>query len=807
MTTTPRLPLYRSLRLKLVLVSVVVEVIMLGLLLANSLRLMNQAVESQMRTVVYEITPLVDAAIAGRLFERDHAAIVEILNKVIRDREGGIRYVAVYDDTGELYAAVGTYDQLNPPQLDQGVDDAIQDAVFDTRSPLTLSNEVIGQLRLGFSLHSFLDTKSALFRQGLLIAGTEVLLTLVLLSLAGYLLTRHIGSLLMATRGVREGNYDTQIQIRTHDEVGLLAEHFNLMTAAIRDRIERLRQSERELFEAKERALVTLHSIGDGVITTDVHSRIEYLNPVAEELTGWANGEARGRDLSEVFQVRNEATRAPMESPVEKCLRENDVVSLSNHTLLIRRDGGEIPIEDSAAPIRDRGGAIIGAVLVFHDVSSARQMARQMAYQARHDSLTGLVNRREFERRLERAIHSAGAENRIHGLCYLDLDQFKIVNDTCGHFAGDELLRQLAALLRTRVRDTDTLARLGGDEFGVLLENCPFERTVHLATELRDLVRSYRFTWEDRSFEVGVSIGVVSVDAECTSIGTVLSAADVACYIAKDAGRNRIHVHEAGDQEHARRHGEMQWAARIGDAIANESFQLYVQRIQSLSSTATLRHVELLLRMVDSDGQIISPSMFIPAAERFQLMQQLDRWVVRSSLRQIAELDQAVRETTLFGINISGQSIADPGFRDYVLDQVRAGPVAPESLCFEITETTAIANLRDAASFIAEIKTLGCRFALDDFGSGLSSFAYLKNLSVDYLKIDGAFVKDMTRSETDQAMVDAINHIGHVMGIQTVAEYVETPEILEAVRVAGVDYAQGYALHRPEPFTAAALSR
>ena len=805
--TSARLPFYRSLRLKLVLVSVVVEVIMLGLLLANSLRLMNTAVESQMRTVVYEITPLVDAAIAARLFERDHAAIIEILNKVIRDQEGGMRYVAVYDDTGTPYAKVGVFDPAQPPSLDMNVEDAVQDGVFDTESPLTLSNEVIGRIRLGFSLRSFLDTKSALFRQGLLIAATEVMLTLLLLSLAGYLLTRHIGRLVEATRGIRKGNYDTQILTRTNDEIGLLAENFNLMTAAIRDRIEQLRRSEHDLFEAKERALVTLHSIGDGVITTDVSGRIEYLNPVAEELTGWTNFEATGRDLSQVFQVRNEATHAPIASPIEKCLRENAVVTLSNHTLLVRRDGTEFPIEDSAAPIRDRGGAIIGAVLVFHDVSSARQMARQMAYQARHDSLTGLVNRREFERRLERAINSAASENRVHGLCYLDLDQFKIVNDTCGHFAGDELLRQLAVLLKTKVRDADTLARLGGDEFGVLLENCPFQRAVDVASELRDLVRGFQFTWESRTFEIGVSIGVVAIDADSSNIGTVLSAADVACYIAKDAGRNRIHAHEVGDQEHARRHGEMQWATRIATAIADESLQLYVQRIEALSQDARIGHVELLLRMVESDGQIVPPAVFIPAAERFYLMQQLDRWVVRTALKRIAELGEGVWQNTLFGINISGQSIADAVFRDYVLEQVRDSRVAPKSLCFEITETTAIANLTDAVQFISDVRRLGCRFALDDFGSGLSSFAYLKNLAVDYLKIDGAFVKDMTRSETDQAMVEAINHIGHVMGIQTVAEYVETPEILEAVRAAGVDYAQGYAIHRPELFTAQAISR
>ncbi len=805
--TNAKLPFHRSLRLKLVLVSVVVEVCMLALLLANSLRLMNSAVESQMRTVVFEITPLLDAAISARLFERDHAAITEILNKVIRDKEGGLRYVAVYDDAGTLYAKVGDFDPANPPALDATVEQAITDGMFDTGGPLLLSKELIGRIRLGFSLASFLNTKSALFHQGLLIAATEVVLTLLLLSLAGYLLTRHIARLVEATRGVRQGDYGTKITTHTRDEIGMLAENFNLMTAAIRDRVERLRQSEQDLFAAKERALVTLHSIGDAVITTDVAGCVEYLNPVAEELTGWSNAEAAGQDLSEVFRVRNEATHQDIPSPVARCLRENTVVSLSDHTLLVRRDGSEFPIEDSAAPIRDRTGSTIGAVLVFHDVSSARQMARQMAYQARHDSLTGLINRREFERRLQRALETASTENREHALCYLDLDQFKIVNDTCGHFAGDELLRQLAGRLKTKARDSDTLARLGGDEFGVLLENCPIDRAGEIATGLRDLIREYRFGWKDHTFDIGVSIGVVAINAESESIGAVLSAADVACYIAKDAGRNRIHVHAPDDQEHARRHGEMQWAARIGAAIETESLQLYMQHIEPIAPGKRQRHLELLLRMIDGDGEIILPAFFIPAAERFHLMQKLDGWVVHTALKQIAEVHPQARGDTLFAINISGQSVADPTFRDYVLQQVRASTVPPASLCFEITETTAIANLPDAVCFIADVKALGCRFALDDFGSGLSSFAYLKNLAVDFLKIDGAFVKDMTRSDTDQAMVEAINHIGHVMGIETIAEYVETAETLNAVRAAGVDYAQGYAIHKPEPFSSSKWTR
>jgi diguanylate cyclase (GGDEF)-like protein/PAS domain S-box-containing protein len=566
---------------------------------------------------------------------------------------------------------------------------------------------------------------------------------------------------------------------------------------------------EQALFREKELAQVTLHSIGDAVITTNAAGEIQYLNPVAEGLTGWNQQEAQGLPLTDIFKIVNETTREPVENPVEKALREGRIVGLANHTVLIDRDGREIAIDDSAAPIRASDGEVIGAVLVFHDVSHNRSLSRQLSWQASHDALTGLVNRPEFEIRLEEAATSAKAQNLHHALCYLDLDQFKIVNDTCGHIAGDELLRQVTALLQTPIRKTDTLARLGGDEFGLLLNQCSLEQARKVANNLLEQMQSFRFSWQDKVFAVGVSIGLVSIDAGNQGSTKTLSLADAACYAAKNRGRNRIHVYQADDLELAQQQGEMQWVTKITQALEENRFRLYYQSIVPVSGAQLQgEHYEVLLRLQDETGALVSPMAFIPAAERYNLMHKIDRWVISSLF---ATQGQHYREfwkscqslscgcNHLYAINLSGASINDDQFVKFLHEQFALYQIPPQLICFEITETVAIANLSKAAKLIHELKELGCRFSLDDFGSGMSSFAYLKNLPVDYIKIDGGFVKQVVDHSTDLVIVEAIHKIAQDMGIQTIAEFVENDLILDKIKEIGIDYAQGYGIAKPCP--------
>ena len=560
---------------------------------------------------------------------------------------------------------------------------------------------------------------------------------------------------------------------------------------------------EEALFREKESAQITLRSIGDGVVTTDAECNVEYINPVAEELTGWKVDDASGRKVDEIFRSFHEETCEPLENPLAVSIRRNRSIKSVRPTLLIRRDGNELYIDSTASPIRDGKGDVTGGVLVFHDVSEARELNRRLSYHASHDILTGLVNRREFESRLERALKSAKARETAYALCYLDLDQFKIVNDTCGHSAGDALLGQLGALLKSKIRWRDTLARLGGDEFGVLLESCSLDEAMQTAEILRSAIGEFKFMWDDRNFRLGVSIGVVPITADNEDVAGMLSAADSACAAAKDAGRNRIHSFQENDIDLMRRRREMQWAARINNALEDDRFELFRQTIMPLQADAEGAHYEILLRMRDEGGSIIAPGLFIEAAERYGITPSIDRWVIRNAFCWlVSEADERER-LSLCSINLSGQSLGDEKFLPFVIDQFQMSGLDATKICFEITETAAIASYSQANRFINALKELGCKFALDDFGTGLSSFGYLKHFPVDFLKIDGSFVKEILHDPIDREMVRSINEIGHLTGKQTIAEFAENEEIITMLRGMGVDYAQGYGVSEPKRVTRA----
>jgi diguanylate cyclase (GGDEF)-like protein/PAS domain S-box-containing protein len=559
--------------------------------------------------------------------------------------------------------------------------------------------------------------------------------------------------------------------------------------------------AERALFNEKERAQVTLQSIGDAVVTTDAAGNVEYLNPVAEQLTGWERREVQGLPIEEIIKLTDETSGEPVENPVLRCLREGRVVALADNVVLASRDGTSIAIQDSAAPIQERTGQVVGAVMVFHDVSRERQLHRKLAYFASHDSLTGFINRREFEDRLSAALRAMHKEpGRSCALLYMDLDQFKVVNDTCGHGAGDLLLRQLSDVLRARVPKSGALARLGGDEFGVLLTDCTLQMAGEIAEGLREAIAAFRFAWRDSALQVGVSIGIVPFEGASESVGSLMSAADVACYVAKDLGRNRIHVYEEGDA--AERHQEMLWVARINRALEEERFELFYQPIVPIGPRGDAwPHYELLLRMRDERGELVPPTAFIPAAERYNLMPSLDRWVISQTLESLVYRGAPGTEPYTLAINLSGTTLNDARFLDFLLDELTAASVLPGALCFEITETAAIANLGQVVAFMRTLRARGCQFSLDDFGTGLSSLTYLKNLPVDYVKIDGQFVRNVTRDAADECVVESIARMAKAFNIQAIAERVESRDVMKRLGELGVAFAQGFFVAVPQPVT------
>jgi len=561
-----------------------------------------------------------------------------------------------------------------------------------------------------------------------------------------------------------------------------------------------LRRATEALFEQKERAEVTLNSIGDAVVTTDAKGIVEFLNPMAEELSGWSLANAKGRPLAEILHMLDAATGEPVPSTITQALAENRNVTFGREIDLARADGSRLGIDERSAPIHDAEGHVTGGVLIFRDVSTARSLARQRTWEAAHDGLTGLPNRREFERLVELAASSVRHAGKQHVVCYMDLDQFKVVNDTCGHGAGDDLLKRVVTLMKSRIRESDTLARLGGDEFGLLLEGCSLDRAEDVAADLLAGVRDFRFQWSGKVFGVGVSIGVATVEANASAIEN-LGSADTACYWAKEQGRNRVCAYRRGDSELETRRRQVGWIARINAALAEDRFVLYQQQYLSLASGAEVGcHLEVLLRMVDDDGSLIQPGTFIPAAERYNLMPSIDRWVVRQVFTRYGDLVAARGGGPLTcAINLSATTINSDGFLDFIGQLARESELPAGAICFEITESSAINNLRHAMDFMHRCKAQGFLFALDDFGTGMSSFGYLKDLPVDYLKIDGSFVKNLVHNDIDRAMTEAINRIGHIMGIKTVAEYVENDAIILELRRMGVDFAQGYGVCKPMP--------
>ncbi len=556
----------------------------------------------------------------------------------------------------------------------------------------------------------------------------------------------------------------------------------------------------------RSRARATLESLGDGLLTTDVNGRIDYLNSRAEQLLGHTLAEVDGRPFADVVTVIDEADRKALVDPVRQCLASGVRVSIGRRAVLLTSvDGSEHSIELSAAPLLGAGGEPSGAVVLLHDVTELRGIARQMSYQASHDALTGLVNRREFERRLQDGMELARSGAQTHVMCYLDLDRFKAVNDTSGHLAGDNMLREIAALVKEAVRDSDTVARIGGDEFALLLSGCPLEKAIQIAEDVTTAIRDFRFIWKDRIFTVGVSIGLVEIGRESSSVEDVMSAADSACYVAKNQQQGKVHVYSVRDEAMARQRGEIHWLQRLQHALKDGRFRLYTQQILAAPAQGQRGPaLEILVRLIGDDGAVIAPGEFLKAAERYRLMSLVDRWVVQTALAALGRGALRLPTGRSLSINISGQTLADSQFLEFVVDCLDRTGVAPSQVCFEVTEASVVANLEQARRFIGVLHGMGCQFALDDFGSGIGSFTNLKTLPLDFLKIDGAYMRDLGNDTVNQAMVAAMIKLARTLDFQIIAEQVEDTASLEFARGMGINYIQGYVIGYPEPMQSAA---
>jgi diguanylate cyclase (GGDEF)-like protein/PAS domain S-box-containing protein len=721
--------------------------------------------------------------------------------KTLRERFGFISMEVLIN--GEVISS-GKYQE--------GLD--ISESSFPVYTTLKNGREIQQQAKVKVYLSPLADEITR-YRKNILIIMAVIFLAfgLLLQSILKHVLSRPITKMVQAADGIVRGDSSIRFDEKREDEFGFLGSFINRVLDHLTTKHEELESSlssqqiaEQFLTREKERAEITLYSISDAVITTTRSGHIDFINRAAEELSGLDSTQLHGKEISAAFHLHFDDGETPLQLPVNAAVHTDTGVQhvpLRGTCVLIRHNGKKLNVRYNVAPILDRKGIVMGSVIVLHDISDTLALTEKLSYQATHDSLTGLYNRAEFDHRIHLLLNQLqnSRTHTKHALLYMDLDQFKIVNDSCGHIAGDQLLRHISERLQHRLSDMGTLARLGGDEFGVLIENCNRISAHEVADELRKEVENFRFHWQEKTFNLGISIGVVMIDKRSESPDLLLSMADQACYTAKDTGRNKICMYQPNDIEIVRRNRDTQWVSRLRRSLETNSLLISKQAIVPIVSDQTLNHgnmYEILVGLENEEGIRIPAGAFLPAAERYSLMPQMDRWIIKNVLQWLSRNPVQLHHLGTCMINLSGQTLNDDTIASYIIACMEKYAVPAEKICFEITETSAISNLAKTSRLIRSLKAEGCSFALDDFGSGMSSYAYLKHLPVDYIKIDGIFVRDLAKDPIDLALVHSINEIAHILDKKTVAEYVENDDILNKLREIGVDYAQGFGIAYPE---------
>ncbi|WP_348946641.1 EAL domain-containing protein [Chitinibacter sp. FCG-7] len=777
----------------------IIAVFLTGLVVtvAMTLFLLKQEYDRSLAQTQSDLLTLGKSAtpqLASNLWLVNTDAIHGQLNSLLQTRV--VQHVLLIESDGQQYSA--------GPSLESDSNKVTKTFPVVYLHPLTNKQVVLGQLQISTTLSEVESRLYAQFLRLLILQGLGMATAAIFfLILYHRLIARHLSHIAEYTRRFNYQQLSEPLHLfrrsNKPDEMQTLVDAINEMRRNIRRGHQEREEARRALYVEKELAEVTLISITDAILTTDSDFKIKLINPAAEALTGWNAADARGREVADLLCLGGDLTPEELHSTLLRA-RDNLKAQDGQKAMLLNREGAKLNVEYAVAPISDQDGHVVGLVLVLHDVTESQALTEKLAYQAEHDYLTGLTNRRGFENALNLAHQQVLSGGEPQVLMLLDLDQFKLVNDTCGHLAGDELLRHVTSLLQgLMLPGRSVLGRLGGDEFGVLLSNVTNAEAQMLAERILHALAQFRFVWQDRPHGVTVSIGLVKLDQRCATPQEAMSQADVACFAAKDGGRNQLSWYSSEDQDLQERHNEIQLLATLKEAIEQNRFQLYCQAIVPMNSrTSEVHHLEILLRLVDGAGRVIAPGAFIPAAERFDMMAQVDKWVVENSIAYLAQCQQANQPLPHIAINLSGKSLNKQTLA-FILQQLDRTQVPPYTICFEITETAAISNLKESSMFIETLRTRGCKFALDDFGSGFSSFNYLKTLPVDFLKIDGSLVTDIAEDKVSRQMVIAVNDIAHSLGCRTIAEFVEDESILAELTAIGVDYAQGYYFGKPQP--------
>lgn len=789
---------------KVLLVTVIpvitTAIILASILISGRIDEFNKRIDEKGNNIASYLSPISEYGVFSNSFSYLDSTLTHTLNQpdivaiYIKDNQNSVILSKVSSDWKE-------FDIKN---IDTKINKIFTSPILKTtividdieKESINESNAHIGVVSIVMNLDSANSNKLRIIENGIFITLISTIMTILIALLFARSVISPINKINSGVTIIEKGDLSHRIPVDFSGELSELAQGINNMTSSLEvAHLKEISEAENELINEKTKAQVTLDAIGEGVITTNTNGIITYLNPAAERLTGFSLEEARNRYISKIFKVKNKNNTVISNYSIINQIKPPNNTNQETGCTLISSDGTEYEIKETATPLLDQNNKLLGAVLVFHDVTHIKKMSDTFAHQATHDHLTGLLNRRAFEDKISDLTNNM-SHDEIHTLCYIDLDQFKIINDTCGHAAGDQLLKLISSKTNEHIRKNDLFARLGGDEFGIIFYNCDIERASILAEDIKRLISEIKFSWETHTFSVGSSIGIVPITHQ-ESLTHLMMTVDTACYVAKDKGRNRVHVYKQNDEDILQREGDLQWFQIINKALDQDNFTLYTQKIAPYSKDKNNTIYEILLRL-NNDNEIVTPGSFIPAAERYSLMTNIDMWVIKTLFKEIKN-NHAFENDTYFSINLSGQTLTNTTFIDFLTEELNETKVSPDHLIFEITETAAISNFNEATNFIKIFKERGCKFALDDFGSGMSSFQYLSELPLDYIKIDGSFVKNIQGSPFNQSVIKSISQIGHSLGLDIIAEFVENSEILNELDKSLIDYVQGYEIGYPCP--------